>query len=315
MNIIHSSAKVALLKQIQPYFPNDPKLPSLPECWDDLAAITRCEREQYVAYMLPYWQGLAGAYQQALATPFGNDSATLVTQVEDWPESFSAQQKGLYELLQTSKLRMAWRSYCEWTAVQRAYFTDGQRKVLAELEREHAEGSCPLAEIPLYQGWMRTSCQQLICIPVSVWRSMYSSESRYEPAQIDRATVERLATRVARVFNTPPLGPMEFLKESPGWSEAVVWSTSQRGLTSTIDIHGMTDREKDEDGWSKNVSDQMMFPEWRYKGFGGQIRVTLENGTPWFVTVLAPTHFVRRLMIYAQWFERVSAAEAPLNHI
>lgn len=311
MSNSHSLAKVALLTQMQSLFPVGGQLSSMPERWDDAATVTRWDHQQHEMCMLPYWKGLACAYQQALAVSMGSDSKVLATQIEDWPESFAAQQKSLYELLETSKLRLAWRSYCAWNAVQKTPFTDGQQKVLAELEREEVEGSCPIVEIPLYHGCTRDSCQQLICMPVAAWHNMYSREGRYEPNQIDRMTVERLATRVAQVFNTPPLAPVELLKHSPSWSDAVMWPTSQRGLTCPINSHGMTDRVSDEYGRPKNASAPMLFPEWRYRGFGGQIRVTLEDGTPWYVTVLAPAHFVRRLMIYATGFERAATTDAP----
>jgi hypothetical protein len=204
---------------------------------------------------------------------------------------------------------------CQWTSVQKTYYTDGQRKVLAELEREHAEGSCHILEIPFYQGWMRASCQQVICMPVATWETMYRNDSRYEPTQIDRTTAKRLTTRLAQVFNTSPWALMEFLHDSPSWSEAIVWRNSQRGLTCSIDMHGMTDRLEDEYGQCKDDADKMECPDWRYKGFGGQIRVTLEDGTPWYVTILAPTHFIRCLMSYAQWFEPATATETPPTQI
>lgn len=58
-------------------------------------------------------------------------------------------------------------------------------------------------------------------------QALHNHEGRYEPSQIDTATVERLATRIAQVFNAPPLVPLDFLQETPSWSEAIVWNNGQ----------------------------------------------------------------------------------------
>jgi hypothetical protein len=126
---------------------------------------------------------------------------------------------------------------------------------------------------------------------------MYKDSAKYDPAKIDPATVERLATRIAQMFNAPPVVPLNLLQETPSWREAIVWRTSQRGLTACIDLHGMRDWVAE---YSERESDSPLpFPEWRFDGFCGQIQVLLEDGTPWYVTLLAPAHFVRRLVLYA----------------
>lgn len=53
--------------------------------------------------------------------------------------------------------------------------------------------------------------------------------------------------------------------------------------------------------------DEKLAPHWRCEGFYGQIRVTLEGGEDWYVTVLAPMHFLRRLAYYGEWFRRENA--------
>ena len=293
--------KTVLLAQLAHLFPHlddmDDKLPKA----DDFSELIRLERAFYESHMLPYWQRLTPAYQQALSLPFGDDTTPLETHIEDWPESFDAQQKTLYQLFCTSKLRQSWRNYCQWTQTQPFPYTDSQRSVLAELERELEAGNAPIKEIPLYQWILRVSCQQVICMPVSAWESMHNHEGRYEPSQIDTATVERLATRIAQVFNAPPLVPLDFLQETPSWSEAIVWNNGQRLLTCRINSHGMHDRLEDEYGRRQENADKLAFPEWRFEGFCGQIRVTLEDGVPWSVAVLAPSHFIRHMMTYEKW--------------
>ena len=230
-----------------PLFPRHvgekPALPFDSESWAEYEA---ARRDQYVNVMLPYWQKLVPVYAAALAYPFGDDTGQLQTRVEVCPVDMDAQQNSLLRLFEESKLRMAWRSLAEWYVTQQAYYTDGQRKALSKLEREHQEGSNPLAEIPLYQSYLRASCHQLICMPVSQWDAMFSQTAQYEPGQIDAKTIKRLAVRVARVFNAPPLADVEFLAQSPSWGEPIVWSIGQGGLTVSKSGHGMDDRHVDD---------------------------------------------------------------------
>ena len=249
-------------------------------------------------FYLPYWQQLAPAYVAALSEPHADDPGRFEVVVEDWPETFEAQQTSLYQLLESSKLRQAWRSQAVWQIAQRTYMTDGQRQVLAELEREHREGSTPLTEIPLYHGFIRASCQQLICLPLADWAAMYSDNARYEPGKVDKTVVSRLAHRVARLFNAPPQSP-EQLAQVPSQHGHIVWNSSLGGLTSAIDCHGMRDRLFDDYG-RPIEHDPEQVPGWRFDGFCGQLRVTLEDGSPWYVTVLAPAHFVGNLMRMAR---------------
>lgn len=301
MSTTHTLAKEALLTQMKPFFPNL-GLPGWPERWDSLAAFDHWQHEQYVNFMLPYWKLMAGAYQETLALPFGNDHGILETHVENWPSSVESQQENLYQCLHVSKLRTAWRGYKQREAAQPRLYAVIQCEELAELKRQISDAAKPLREIPLYQALsdQRISCQQVICMPVSTWKSMFCNGARYQPELIDRASVYRLATRIAQVFNAPPLVPLHLLHNLSGWAEATVWNASERILTCQNSNHGMKDRLEDEDGRRREGIDKLEFPEWRYEGFFGQIRVTLEDGMPWYVTVLAPMHFVRQLMMYAQ---------------
>jgi hypothetical protein len=248
--------------------------------------------------LLPLWQSLCATYAAVLAAPFGNDPGVLSTVVEDWPDTLEKQQKSLHQLLGESKLRQAWRGYGAWISTQRTFFTDGQRKVSDEIEREMCDANAPLREIPLYHAWLRTSCQQVVCMPVQTWRCLYAN-SKYEPQHIDQQVVNRLSRRLALVFNTPPVTDEATWRASPSWREAIVWGTSARGLTTPMECHGIRDRMEDVGGLpaGENLGRELTaFPNWRYEGFCGQIRVTLEDGQEWFVTVLAPLHFLRHLV-------------------
>lgn len=294
----HHKAMKQLVADFGPLFPRHvgekPALPFDHESWVEYEA---ARRDQYVNVMLPYWQKLVPVYAAALAYPFGDDTGQMQISVEVCPADMDAQQNSLLRLFEESKLRMAWRSLAEWYVTQQAYYTDGQRKALAELKREHHEGSNPLAEIPLYQSYLRASCHQLICMPVSQWDAMFSQTAKYEPGQIDAKTIKRLALRIARVFNTPPLADVEFLAQSPSWCDPTVWRVSEGSLTESKSCHGMDDRLFDEYG-RPHYPDTEDKPSWRFDGFCAQIRVILEDGTPWYVTVLAPAHFVHHVMYY-----------------
>lgn len=273
-----------------------PPLPDLAR--GDWSAIEDVRRIRMHDFYLPYWQQLSPAYVAALAGPHTDDPFLLEVSVEDWPETFEAQQTSLYQLLEISKLRQAWRSQANWQIKQRPYMTDGQRFVLTELEREHREGSTPLAEIPLYDGFIRNSGQQLICLPLAEWSAMYSDSASYEPGKVDKTVVSRLAHRIARVFNAPPQSP-EQLAQVPSQHGNIVWNCSLCGLTGSIDSHGMSDRLFDDYG-RPIERDPEMVPTWRFDGFCGQLRVTLEDGSQWYVTVLAPAHFIGNLMSMAR---------------
>ncbi len=286
----------ALRQRLAPYFPRpDREVPRLPPfSSDDWPAFEAARKTQIDEALLPYWQRLAPAYVAALSTPFGADQEALSVAVEDWPHDFARQQTALYQLLEVSKLRMAWRSQARWQREQQPFFTDGMRRVAEELEREHQECSRPLAEIPLYQGFMRVSCQQLLCLPLAQHEAMFSASARYEPVEVDEATVTRLAHRIARLFNAPPLQSAELLNDAPSRHESIIWRTSQRGLTESMNSHGLYDRIFDEYGRPKEHLPGQI-PGWRFDGFCGQLRVHLENGESWYVTVLGPSHFVASL--------------------
>lgn len=298
-------AKAALLRSIAPLFPDlrEPaaQLMALENASpgnDDWNTMLDRHYKAGDRIYLPLWQALAPAYAAALAAPFDNDPGVLKTVVEDWPNTLKTQQKSLHQLLAESKLRQTWRGYCGWVASQRAFYTDGQRRVLTEIEREMREANSPLREIPLYQQHFRTSCQQLICMPVNTWSCLYSNE-KYEPYQIDHRTVDRLSRRVAQVFNAPPVTEEVSWPEATSWREAIVWGQSAQGLTTPIECHGIRDRIEDEGGRPAGTPvkrELTTYPAWRYEGFCGQIRVTLESGEDWFVTVLAPLHFLRHLV-------------------
>lgn len=252
--------------------------------------------------LLPLWKHMGPVYAAALSAPFDGDPGSLMTVVEDWPDTLEAQQKSLHQLLGESKLRQAWRGYCGWISPQRAFYTDGQRRVLAEIEREMRDANAPLREIPLYHAIYRSSCQQLVCMPVAMWNSLYANQP-YEPQLIDQHTVDRLSRRVAQVFNAPPVTDESLRTLPPSWREAIVWGQSAEGLTTHINSHGMCDRVEDVEGRPAGVPvkpELTTFPQWRYVGFGGQIRVTLESGEDWYVTVLAPLHFLRHLVRSAE---------------
>ena len=137
---------------------------------------------------LPYWQRLAPAYAAALAEPLGQDSGRLQVHIEDWPEDFARQQQTLTQLLVTSKLCRSWRRLAQWQLAQRTLYTDGMRRVSAALEQEHRACDRPLPEIPLYWGFIRATCQELICLPVAQHQAQYNDSACYDPATVDEAT-------------------------------------------------------------------------------------------------------------------------------
>ena len=273
----------------------------LPEGEDGQHRRFRVAEEIY----LPLWKALAPVYAATLAAPLGQDSAHLATSIEHWPATVADQQVALQQLLEGSQLRQGWRDYARW-------FGDVYLHINDTSQKEAAEKACrasyaPLREVPLYMPSMRVSCQQLVCLPLAQWQAMQEPGAGYQPAQVDQATVERLATRVAQVFNAPPLVDMEILQDSFSWSEAVVWKTSSANLTVPMSGHGMRDRW--EIGWRGDcqaLPDDAVAQHWRYEGFFGQIGVMLESGEKWIVTVLAPLHFMARLANYSERFLRES---------
>jgi len=243
---------------------------------------------------LPFWQGMPAIYAAILADNEGNESdgLTLSATVEDWPESFEAQQHVLARLMDASKLRQAWRSFAHWMTNKKSDTAEGQMDVRAALEKEHQDSARPLREIPLYSDRFRVACQQVICMPVREWDAMFSQSSYYEPTSVDNDVVEKLATRIARALNVPlqTHSNLDAARRLP-----VVWYTDPWHLLGGVDSHGMADRLFDE--YLRPIEhDPKYIPTWRFNGFCGQLRVTGIGDEPWYVTVLAPDHFVGALV-------------------
>ena len=307
-----SPDKAALLEKIAPLFPyaEDTGKEHFDLDTRDPAELARREHARYERLMLPYWQALAPAYAAALAQPFGNDGSVLKTSVGYWPDTAANQQALLHELLTTSQLRRSWQQHCRFEQQRLANYGsdpgDEQHQSSAvkqqTLEAAMHAGDAPLKEIPLYHGWLRVSCQQLVCLPKAQWQALSNDGAQYNPSQINAQTVERLATRIAQVFNRPPLLHAEQLQNGPSCQDATVWQCSQHMLTlTTVSQHGMRDRLVCEKDWPAEDAATISLPEWRYMGFCGQIDVTLEDGASWVVCVLAPIHFVRHLMRFPYW--------------
>jgi hypothetical protein len=302
--------KAALLGQMAALFPVVDPADTKPLNDDGCDWPERLRRD-YVHFehcMLPYWLSLAPAYAEAMARPFGGDTAHLKTHVYNWPASFDVQQAQLHHLLSTSKLREPWHRFCQLLAKRHTCKDKEQRQQLdvqeKTLDQALDDGKIPLKEIPLYQGYIRVSCQQLICLPEAEWSKLVDNRDDYAPGNVDPQTVERLATRIAQVFNAPPLVSLHLLEETPSWSGAIVWNGSQRMLTCAQSQHGIRDRLLDEYDRPHDGVENQPLPDWRYMGFCGQIGVALEDGSPWIVCVLAPQHFIRRMMFYPQWYQR-----------
>ncbi len=285
-----------------PAFPRPvPRIPDLPP--EEKADWVICEphrRMRRETLLLPFWQGMGPVYAAILADN-GSDGLALACTIEDWPESFDAQQHALVRLIDESKLRLAWRSLAQ----QMPHFTDGQQTVSAALEKELSDSACPMHEIPFYSQALRISCQQVICMPVSQWDAMFSQSACYEPASVDRVVVKKLATRIARVLNAPfdpPYKPPEYgndpdhpwagrfsgTPEHTAPEQPVVCEANPRSLTTE---HCIEDRLFDE--YLRPIEHKPdQIPSWRFDGFYGQLRVTGIGDEPWYVTVLAPAHFV-----------------------
>lgn len=256
---------------------------------------------------MPLWSALAPAYVTALSRSIGSDAGPLAVQVEHWPATVADHQQALHQLLSESRLRQGWREYALWLG--EVYYRNNDQQQKIQKEQAFRQTSLPLCDIPLYQSSMRVSCQQLVCLPVDQWQALRqpttAHASGYCPHNVHAPTVNRLATRVAQVFNSPPLVDVHLLQNNPGWDEPVVWNTNSGQLTGHINSHGMHDRC--EHGWQGGYTPlpaEAAYPEWRYEGFYGLLRVTLEDGTDWMVAVLAPLHFVRRLAYSVDWYQR-----------
>jgi len=280
------------------------KFPPFPHPAAPIPALTSAEKgnwsklEQHrrlwmETMFLPFWQGMGPVYSAILADNQTNadDGLTLTATIENWPESFEAQQQVLAQLMDASQLRQAWRSFAHWMTTEKSDPAEGQIDVRAALEKEHQVSARPLREIPLYSDRFRVACQQVICMPVRQWDAMFAQDVNYEPTSIDEAIVEKLATRIARVLNVPlqTHSNLDAARRMP-----VVWNTDPWHLLGGVDSHGMADRLFDE--YLRPIEhDPEYIRTWRYDGFCGQLRVTGIGDEPWYVTVLAPDHFVGAL--------------------
>lgn len=243
---------------------------------------------------LPFWQGMEPVYAAILSDNERNnrDGLTLSATVEDWPEGFEAQQQSLVSLLDKSKLRQSWRSFSHWLSEQMSSITEGQMAVRTALLKEHADSARPMREIPLYSDHFRIACQQIICMPVRQWKAMFMDGAYYEPTSIDEAIVEKLTARIARALNDP-FSPRPCVIDST--EHIVVWNSNPGALVGGTNSHGMNDRLFD-DYLRPIERDPEYIPTWRFDGFCGQLRVMGIGDEPWYVTVLAPDHFVGALV-------------------
>lgn len=220
---------------------------------------------------LDYWRQLAPVYLAALNERRDGDALAVTAAIDAWPQSAAENQSALTALLTTGKLRQAWRAQRSARSASRAEWD--------ALEIAHQVGSRPLAEIPLYDGMFRCACQQLVCLPLDQWQALDDPAAAYRPEMVDTAIVTALATRIARAFNAPPQDA-ERARECCGFhDEPIVWSTCLRALTEGIEAHGM---DATDDG--------------RLQGCYGCLRITLDQGQEWRMAVLAPFHFIDRLV-------------------
>ena len=116
----------------------------------------------------------------------------------------------------------------------------------------------PIVEIPLYQGYIRSSAHQLVCLPEAQWLALPAQNPvPYAPESIDRVTMLRIAHRIARVFNGPPIaaagasaqGAVLALEQVLARLECMptVWSCYPATLTRAgASCHGMVDRLENE---------------------------------------------------------------------
>jgi hypothetical protein len=238
---------------------------------------------------LDYWRQLAPVYLAAFNEAHAGDGFKVTATVDAWPQTEAEHQAALRALLTTGKLRQAWR-------VQRSS-RPAVREEWEALEAVHREGSRPLAEIPLYSGMIRCACQQLVCLPLEQWRALDDPAVPYRPETVASAIVAALAARIARAFNAPPQDA-ERARECCGVDgDPIVWSTSLRGFTEPIDGHGMA------------VTDDGPLGE-HFGGYYGCLRITLGEGEEWRMAVLAPNHFIDRLI----WLGEEAARPATDSH-
>lgn len=298
-----------------PPFP-DPGPPFPDFVADDTATFADWEghRRQRFEQLLAFWHGMAPVYAAILSGPGSgegeaDDGLLLTATVDDWPQTFDGQQHALGDLMDRSKLRLAWRSLAGWQLTQMTWFTDGQHNVKAALEQEYADSARPLREIPLYRGIVRAACQQVICMPAPQWEAMFSGDAHYEPGLIDQTIIDKIARRFARAFNAPCAMPSQVAAEgerdperpwagqidrSAALSQPVVWSTGPAGLLTAGDGHGMNDRLFDE--YLRAIDHKPgQIPTWRFDGVCGQLRIAGIGEEAWYATILAPTHFVATL--------------------
>lgn len=286
----------ALRAAWEPLFPRpESALPPLDLRLDGASYVAAWQARSADA-LLPYWQRLAWVYGLALAMPDGDDAHWLPVAIDDWPNDMPGQQQALQALLADGPLRAAQRRTQDELATLQGHTGDAAARLDALYAAERAAAR-PLAEIPLYAGYLRLSCQQLVCLPQTAQQALADPRLPYAPEAVDAAVVERLARRIARVFNAPPLQAPADLAQTPCRETPIVWRTSLAGLCERRNSHGMADRWCDEAGQLRPPAD---LPEWRFDGFCGRLRVTLENGENWVVTVLAPGHFVAALIGMAQ---------------
>lgn len=240
-----------------------------------------------------FWLDMAPVYAAILGAE-GNvqdDGLSLSASIADWPDSFAAQQAALLRLLDTSPLRWAWRQLADWMCNNPDWPADKERT--AALQAAFADSAKPLREIPLYQGYLRNSCQQIVCLPESQWQALFDPARDYRPQAVDEAIVQALALRIARVLNEPCRATDA---ATPPWCE--VWGTNPRSLVVARDMHGMTDRCFDE--YLRLIDHPPgQTPSWRFLGHYGHLRVDGAEGIggePWHVVILAPQHFLVALI-------------------
>lgn len=220
---------------------------------------------------LDYWRQLVPVYLAALNERREGDALAVTAAIDAWPQSEAKNQRALTALLATGRLRQAWRAQQSARSASRAEW-DAH-------EIAHQVGSRPLAEIPLYAGMIRCACQQLVCLPLDQWQALDEPAAAYRPEAVDTAIVAALAARIARAFNAPPQDA-EQARECCGFDgEPIVWKTCLRALTEGIDAHGM---DAANDG--------------RFCGYYGSLRITIGQGEAWRMAVLAPFHFIDRLV-------------------
>lgn len=221
---------------------------------------------------LDYWRQLAPVYLAALNEACADDALVVQAEVEAWPQTEAEHQAALTALLTTGRLRQAWR------ALKAGYTASGGNERWEMVEIIHMLHSRPLAEIPSYAGYCRTTCHQLVCLPLAEWRALDNPALAYRPSAADKAVVAALATRVAHAFNVPPQETGQ-VRDCPGFNRPIVWSAGLGLLTEPLNCHGIAVKE---DG--------------RFDGYCGVLRLVLNTGEEWRMAVLAPGHFIRILM-------------------